>query len=169
MVPRWVGERPRGLTRGRILWVSSRLVCSGSFLFWSEPSLPGTFACSSQGPRDSLSGFCLCRPKPFFFLSTSQIPDEFDNGEYTVVNSGVPWSSLLCPPHLVPPHFHWEVGESAAVWLGGRGAYRTPVPFPGPSAQEQMVRDSGGGESWVGGIAWGRTGLSLPDTWLPVP
>ena len=46
--------------------------------------LPGTFAYSSRGSRDSFLGFDGVLPLPsqtLFFVSTFQIPDEFDNGE----------------------------------------------------------------------------------------
>lgn len=32
-------------------------------------------------PFLGLVGFCLCHPRPYIFVSTFQIPDEFDNGE----------------------------------------------------------------------------------------
>jgi hypothetical protein len=35
-------------------------------------------------------GSCLCQPKPSIFLSLSQIPDEFDNGEEMSMDPGVP-------------------------------------------------------------------------------
>lgn len=158
MVPRWVGERPRGLTRGCILWVSSCLVCSGSFLVWSEPSLPGTFACSSQGPRFLV--WVLPLPSQTLLFSL-YLPDSRWIRQWWVYNHrfwGPLTLSTVPSPFGAPPLPLGGGGVSSCMAWGKRGIQNSsPLPWPlspGADGQGQWGRGILGrwdclGENWA--------------------